>query len=283
MGVPSITGAAHGDITDYRRDFSNQSSIARAGAIACHKTSGSDEDIVLYGETGAGEVIGPIVSTSKDPTLTDYLPTDGTGVCGVSVAMAPGESNFILAASSGAVAVGDFLIPTGAVGAVIPRPVGSTVPPVAKALQAVADAASERYIFAEILTPGIGRTGQRIAGFGADAPVNNYYLTAPGQNHVNAAVVIGVALADGFISNLEVNTEAAPGASKTITYTVHKGVNKAGLAATALTCDVAGASSRLGEDKTHRVAVSKGDVLAIKVTSADVGSATASYASFTIE
>lgn len=286
MGVSSIsensTPAAHGDIGDYAFDWSLQSSIGRAGAIVCHKVGGAAEDVVLYGETGYGEVIGPIRTTSKDPTLTDYLPTDSTGCCGVNVVQRPARTNFILAANSGAVAVGDFLIPTGAVGAVIPRPVGSTVPPVGKALQAVADSASERYCYGEVLTPGTGRDGHRIQGFGVDAPANNKWLSAPAANHANAAVILGVAEADGFISNLQVNTEVAAGAGKAITYTVHKGVNAAGLAATALTCD-AGGTSRLAEDKTHRVAVSKGDVFAIKVTSADVGAATASYASFTIE
>lgn len=286
MGVPSIsensTSAAHGDIADYRFDWSNQSAIARAGAVACHKVGGNAEDIVLYGETAYGEVIGPILSTSKDPTLTDYLPTDGTGCCGTSIGQRPGRTNFIAAANSGAIAVGDFLIPTGAVGAVIPRPAGSNVAAVAKALQAVADSSSERYVFAEMLTPGGGRGGQRIQGFGADAPTTNHWLTAPGGNHAAAEVVLGIAEADGFISNLEANTGTAPGAGDTVTYTVWKGVNIAGLAATALTCGVS-ETSRIGEDKTHRVAVSKGDVFVIKVTTAAAGAAASSAASFTIE
>lgn len=283
MAVSSISGAAHGDVSDYRRDFSNQSAIARAGAVMCHKVGGADEDVVVYGEASAGEVIGPCMSTSKDPTLTDYLPTDGTGVCNLSVAMAPGETNLILAANSGAVIPGDYLIPTGVVGAVIPRPAGSNIPPVGRALQAVADSASERYVFAEILTPGIGTTGQRVSGFGNNAPANNNYVIGYFGNHTATATPLFVAPAAGIIRNLYVKLKTAGGAGKTLTYTVRKSSDGgATFADTALTCDVTGTATE-GADNTNKVAVSKGDLLAIRITSADVGAADSTFANFIFE
>lgn len=287
MGVASISEggnqAAHGDIGEYHFNWSNQSTIARAGAIACHKTTGAAEDIVLYGETGAGEVIGPIRSTSKDPTLTDYLPTDGTGCCGVDIVQRPARTNLIAAASSGAIAVGDYLIPTGAVGAVIPRPAGSNIPPVGRALQAVADNASERYVFAEVLTPGIGTTGHRVSGFGNNAPANNDYVNVHVANHTATATPLFVAPAAGIIRNLYVKLKTAGGAGKTLTYTVRKSSDGgATWADTALTCAVTGTATE-GADNTNKVAVAKGDLLGIRVTSADVGAADSTFANFIFE
>lgn len=284
MPVSSISGAAHGDITDYRRDYSNQSAIARAGAIACHKVGGADEDIVLYGEATAGEVIGPILSTSKDPTLTDYLPTDGTGVCNASVAMRPGMANFILAANSGAVIPGDYLIPTGTVGAVMPRPAGSNVPPVGRSLQTIADSASERYCFAEVLSPGIGVTGQRISGFGADVPADDDYLVGYYANHVGTTPQhLFACPAAGIIRNLYVKSKTAPGGVLVVTYTVMKSSDGgATFSATALTCTITGTATE-GADNTHAVAVAKGDILGIRVTSANVGTADESNANFIFE
>lgn len=277
MGVPSIsensTAAAHGDIADYRFDWSNQSAIARAGAVACHKVGGNAEDIVLYGETGYGEVIGPILSTSKDPTLTDYLPTDGTGCCGTSIGQRPGRTNYIVAGSSGAIAVGDLLIPTGAVGAVIPRPIGSVIPAVAKALQAVANSSSEQYIFAEILTPGGGGVGNRITGYGSDAPVNAKFLNAHYTTIANAAVPLFVCPAAGRIRDLFVKIKTAGGAGKTVTYTVQKSTNGGtSFADTTLTCGVVGTATT-GSDTTHQPTVAAGDLLAIAITTADAGTA----------
>jgi hypothetical protein len=287
MGVSSISEnsipAAHGDIGDYAFDWSLQSSIGRAGAIACHKVGGAAEDVVLYGETGYGEVIGPIRTTSKDPTLTDYLPADSTGGCGVNIVQRPARTNFILAASSGAVAVGDYLIPTGVVGAVIPRPAGSNIPPVARALQAVADSASERYVYAEVLTPGIGTTGHRVSGFGNNAPANNDYVNVQVANHTATATPLFVAPVAGIIRNLYVKLKTAGGAGKTLTYTVRKSSDGGGTwADTALTCSVTGTATE-GADNSNKVSVSKGDLLAIRVTSADVGAADSTFANFIFE
>lgn len=287
MGVSSIsensTPAAHGDVGDYAFDWSNQSSIARAGAIACHKVGGAAEDIVLYGEATAGEVIGAIRTTSKDPTLTDYLATDGTGVCGTNVVQRPARTLLIAAANSGQITVGDYLIPTGAVGAVIPRPAGSNIPPVARALQTLADSASERYVYAEMLAPGIGTTGQRVMGWGANAPTTGYSMASSNANHVNGNTPLFVAPAAGKIRNLYAKGKTAPGSGKTVTFTVHKSSDGgATYSATALTCGVVGTATE-GADNTHVVDVAKGDLLQIIVTTADVGALDADYANFIFE
>jgi hypothetical protein len=223
------------------------------------------------------------MSTSKDPTLTDYMATDGTGVCGLSVAMRPGMANFILAANSGAVAVGDYLIPTSTVGAVIPRPAGSNIPPVGRALEAKADSASERYIFGEILSPGIGTTGHRVSGFGANAPVNNDYLNVHFANHTATATGLFVAPATGIIRNLYIKSKTAPGAGKTLTYTVRKSSDGgATYSDTTLVATITGTNTE-GADNTNKPAVTKGDLLAIRMTSADVGTADSSFANFIFE
>lgn len=283
MGVPSISNALHGQTGEERYNWSNQSAIMRAGAVVCHKVGGAAEDVVVYGEATAGEVIGPCSWTSKDPTLTDYLAQDDTGVCGMSVTQRPGRENFILAANSGAVAVGDYLIPTGVVGAVIPRPAGSNIPPVARALEAKADGASERYIYAEVLTPGIGVTGHRVSGFGNNAPTNNDYVLVQPANHTATATPLFAAPTAGIIRNLYVKLKTAGGAGKTLTYTVRKSSDGgATWADTALTCAVTGTATE-GADNTNKVAVAKGDLLAIRITSADVGAADSTFANFIFE
>lgn len=273
MGVTSISGAAHGPISDYRFNWSNKSAIMRLGAIACHKVGGNAEDIVVYGEATAGEVIGPVLQMDREPTLTDYLPTDGDGVCSVAVAQRPARTNLILAANSGAVTFGDYLIPTSTVGAVIPRPAGSNIPPVARALESKADSASERYIYAEVLTPGIGTTGQRVSGIASDAPANAKSLNLHYTTLAASEVPLFVVPVAGIIRNLYAKMKTAPGAAKTVTYTVKKSSDGgATWSNTTLTCDVAGTNTS-ASDNAHAPAVAAGDFLAITITSADVGAA----------
>lgn len=283
MGVNSISGAYHGPVGDYHFDWSNKSSIMRMGAIMCHKVGGAAEDVVVYGEATAGEIIGPCLGMGRDPALTSYLPVDGDGICSAAAAQSPARSDFILAANSGAVAVGDYLIPTGAVGAVIPRPIGSSIPPVGRAVVAVADSASERYIYGEVLTPGIGTTGQRIMGWGNNAPTNNYSMASSNANHVNGHTPLFVVPAAGVIRNLFVKGKTAGGAGKTITFTVHKSSDGGTTwTATTLTCALTGTNTT-ASDTTHAPAVAAGDLLEIIVTSADVGALDADYANFIYE
>lgn len=283
MGVSTISGAAHGPVADYRFDWSNQSSIMRVGALMCHKVGGNDGEVVVYGEATAGEVIGPCLSMKYGTSLTEYLPTDGTGICSVSAPQRPGRADFILAASQGALVPGDYLIPTGTVGAVKKRPAGSNQPPVAKVLYAIANLAAEQYIYAEVLTGGGASSGIKISAFGADAPATNKWLSVNFANHANAAQHLFLVPATGKIRDLVVRGKTAPGAGKTITYTVHKSSDGgATFVATALTVDMVATAGPFA-DNTHIVDVTQGDVLAIKVTSADVGLADLSNATFAYE
>jgi acetylornithine/succinyldiaminopimelate/putrescine aminotransferase len=70
---------------------------------------------------------------------------------------------------------------------------------------------------------------------------------------------------------------------KTLTYTVRKSSDGGGTwADTALTCSVTGTATE-GADNSNKVSVSKGDLLAIRVTSADVGAADSTFANFIFE
>lgn len=252
--------------------------VGAAVVLSAQTGAGTEPvDIYLWGNAnGRKQLLGVTASVGRAPTLLTSSTSSEEGTMTIVFhGLAP-----VLLAPAQSIVEGDELTPIGTSG--YWGKAGGSGNCRVIALETVDNSGGATAVLVSALVDVNAAAGKMVFGAGVDAPANNKWLSAPAANHANAAVILGVVEADGFIRNLQVNCDTAPGAGKTITYTVHKGVNVAGLAATLLTCTASGATSRLGEDKSNVVAVSKGDVLAIKVTSADVGAATATYASFEV-
>lgn len=122
-----------------------------------------------------------------------------------------------------------------------------------------------------------------VTGAGLDAAgAATKYLTAVGQNHAAAQVVLCV-VPEGFtnIHSLYVSLVTAPGGSDTYAVTVQKSTdNGATWSNTALTCTVTGAN-KSNSDTTNRPTVAAGNLLAIKAVSS-AGTAAAATASLVV-
>lgn len=286
MGVASISGADRGDHAEYVWNWSNQSSIMRYGALVAHKIGGNAREVLVAGESAsAGEIIGPCLQGSTEPSLSTYLPVDGTGATGIAVAQAPARAHYIVAPNN-AVAEGDLLIPTGTTGQVKPRPAGSNVQPVAKALQAVSSSASEQYVQGEALTPATGKVRQWIMAAGVNAATADYYLGDRSSNHVNPAAakntpVIFQAIQDCTLKHFRASLEIAAGGAKVVNYLIKKGADAAAAnaAAASLTLTVTDPAKTASDDTTE-ISLTAGQCVVIKLTSADVGAAEHSRVQF---
>lgn len=289
MGVSSISGADRGVHAEYAWNWSNQSSIMRFGALVAHKIGGNAREVLVSGESAsAGRVIGFALGGSTEPGLTTFLAVDGTGVTSLGVAQAPARVTVILVAGE-TVAEGDLLIPSGSVGALIKRPAGSTVPPVAKALQAVTGGASEMYCQAECLISGASADARFVVtGDATDTMTADYYVPKSGV-HANPGAakntpVLFYAPAACTISNFRVGLEVAPGATKTVTFNFKKGNTAAAANAAAASVTVAIADTNTSNtNDTDSISLAAGQVLVCKVTSADVGAAEHSKIAFTVQ
>jgi len=290
MGMPQITGGAYGIIADYRHNWRNQDALARGCAIMCRKIGGTtDYDVVLYGNAAAGKVIGPLLTEAPAPELTTYVPVDAAGVLGVAIAQAPARCNLILAANN-AVAAGDFLIPTGTAGAVIPRPAGSSATPIAQAVVAQSSTASEVYLYCELL-PLPADIGQVVCCEGRDAATTAYFLGGPGSAHINPAAtkntpVVFQAIAPCTLDNFRASLDVAPGATMGVTFEIHVG-------ATAALSNAAAASSPVlaivnagltASDDTHPISLTAGQCVTVKAvaTGAGIGTTEGSRVQFRV-
>lgn len=284
MGVNRITGADRGTNTPYAWNWRVAGAAMRYGAlVAMFIGNGAAEgDVVANGETGSGRIIGFNVSYVNEPRLTTIITADQVGVNGIGVAQAPGHVEAILAPNN-TVAIGDYLIPEigGTTGRVQVRPVGSTIQPVAMALQNIATSASEQYVQADVLIgPGQVDGGQIIIAEGRDAPADARYLGGPGSLHINPAAaaqtpVVYRAQSDGeVLSNFKAQVDVALAGAKSLTVKWKKGATAAAANAAAPSVTLTLLDPAVStEDNTNTMTLSKGDCVVVLVNSADVGNA----------
>ncbi len=284
MAVLPITGAEKGDHADYAWLWSNRSSIARFGALMAHKLTGNPGEVVVNGEALSGKIIGPCLK--GPPEGTTNLTADSAGVRTLPIAERPAHAHYLVAPNNG-ITEGDYLIPTGTTGQVKPRPAGSNAEPVAKALESKASSVSEQTIYAEVMTPAAGSGGFWVQADGTDTLTANYYVAKSGA-HVNPGAakntpIILQALQDCVLSNFRVGLDVAAGGSKVITYNFKKGATAALANAAAASLTLAITDPALfNVDDTNTISLLAGEVLVIKITSADVGTAEHSRVAFKV-
>lgn len=285
MAVSPITGASSGDHAEYVWLWSNKSTIARYGALMAHLIGGGQFDVVCNGETNSGKIIGP--SLKGGPEGSSALPADGSNIATMPIAERPAHAHYLIAPNN-TVAVGDFLIPTGTTGQVKPRPAGSNVEPVAKALEALTSTGTEQLLKGEVLTPGVDSGGFWVMAEGRDTLTTAYFLGAPGSAHINPAAakntpIILLALQDCTLSNFRVGLDVAAGGAKVVTYNFKKGATAAAANAAAASLTLAITDPALtNSDDTNTISLTAGQVLVIQVTSADVGAAEHSRVAFKV-
>jgi len=289
MGFAQITGGGYGIVADYRHNWRNVDTTARGCAIMCRKVGGTtDYDVVVYGNAAAGKVIGPLLTEAPAPELSTYLPVDAIGTLGVAIAQAPARCNLILAANN-AVTAGDYLVPTGTVGAVIPRPAGSTLPPIAQAVVSQAASTTEVYLYSELLPLPVAG-GQVVMAEGGDAATANYYLGAPGSAHINPAAakntpVVFRAIAPCTLGNFRAQVDVAPGGGNGISYEIKKGATAAAANAAAASVTLAIATTATStSDDTSTISLAAGDCVVVKdiATGGGVGTAEHSMVQFRV-
>jgi len=202
MGASRILGADNGSgHTPWSWNYSNKSANLRYGAlVALSLVSGADPmDIVLPYEVQGGVVVGGAIvgvntKAGAEATLTTPLAVDGTGVQSMSIASGSGRAQFILSPDQTLTAQQPFLIPDPAnPGNVIVMPIGSGVPPVARALSYPAPSSAEQYVEAEFM-PGLSagldaNPGQLVMAEAVDALVSARYIPTTG-NHTNPAAAV---------------------------------------------------------------------------------------------
>lgn len=284
MAVPPITGALSGSHAEYAWLWSNKSTIARYGALMAHLTTGGQFDVICNGEANSGKIIGPCLK--GPPEGTTNLNADGTYISTLPIAERPAHAHYLIAPNN-AVAVGDFLIPTGATGQVKPRPAGSNTEPVAKALEALASTGTEQLLKAEVLTPGQAAGGFWVSAEGTDTLTANRFVALTGAHVAPGAAkntpIVLQAIQDCVLSNFRVGLDVAAGGGKTVTYNFKKGATAALANAAAASLTLAIVDPALtNSDNTNTIAMSAGEVLVIQVTSADVGAAEHSRVAFKV-
>lgn len=284
MAVSPITGALSGDHAEYAWNWSNKSTIARYGALMAHLIGGGQFDVVCNGETNSGKIIGP--SLKGGPEGSSALPADGSNISTMAIAERPAHAHFLIAPNN-TVAVGDFLIPTGTTGQVKPRPAGSNVEPVAKALEALTSTGTEQLLKGEVLTPGQASGGYWVSCDATDTLTNGYFVPKSGI-HANPGAakntpVVLEAIQDCTVSNFRAALEVAAGGAKVVTYEFRKGNDAAAAnaAASSLTLTITD-PAKTAANNTDTISLLAGQVLVIKVVSADVGAAEHSRLAFKV-
>lgn len=287
MAVNPITGAESGDHTPYIWNWSNKSTGARYGALMAHSLAVGAQrfDVLMAGETSAGKPIGFCMKGGPEGSST--LSADGSGISTMPIAERFGHAHALIAPNN-TVAFGDYLIPTGTTGQVKPRPAGSNVQPVAKALEALSSNAAEQLLKVEVMTGNSDNEGGYWVSCDAtDTLTINYFVPKSGV-HVNPGAakntpVVLEALQDCVVSNFRAALEVAAGGAKVVNYEFRKGNDAAAAnaAAASVTLTITD-PAKTAEDNTNTISLTKGQVLVIKITSADVGTAEHSRLAFKV-
>lgn len=276
MSLPKISNG-QGDRFDWHWGYTAQDTNLRSYSLCYSKVGGSAGDVVRGDHASKGKFVGINGYLTREPLSSGSIALDEP----ITVAKAPARMSAWFAPNT-QYNDGDLLVDNGA-DQVIPLPVGSNQPVIGQCSVTKLTGATEELGQLDLLSGQASLGKQPVFGFGADAPANNKWLAAPGQNHAASAVALGMAAAAGKIRNLAVKLSVAPGGTDAVTYTVHKSSDGgATWSATALTVTITGTATS-AVDNTHIVSVSQFDVFAIKVTSSSVGSASISNATFQIE
>jgi len=293
MGVPIVEAFNRGSRVPWIWGASNKSSNMRFGSLVAISllTHAGSSDVVVNGETiggiAPGDLIGVNVKGPAEPSLSTFIPVDETGVNGITIASGFGHVPLILSPNQTVTAANPFLIPDPAVpGCVISRPLGSLIPPVARAIQYPASSASEQYIQADLM---VGMAGKSIAGSpitcdATDAVVDGRFLPISGL-HTNPAAALNTpvvyrASAASVVTVKGAELAVAPGANKGVQYQWKKGATAAAAnaAAASVTIDITGTDTEgvpaAGSDKFSMAA---GDVLVIKAVALATGVGTAEH------
>lgn len=293
MGVPIVEAFNRGSRVPWIWGASNKSSNMRYGslvAISLLAGAGSS-DVVVNGETiggvHAGDLVGVNVKGPAEPSLSTFLPVDDSGVNGITIASGFGHVPLILSANQTVTAANPFLIPDPSnIGCVISRPLGSLIPPVARAIQYPAASTGEQYIQADLM---VGMAGKSIAGTpmtcdATDAVVDGRYIPVSGLHTAPAAAlntpVVYRAAAASVVTVKGALLGVAPGATKGVQYQWKKGATAAAAnaAAASVTIDISGTdTSGVPTAGSESFTMAAGDVLVIKTVALLTGVGTAEH------
>lgn len=259
--------------------YTNADATMRSYSLAYSKVGGAEGEIVRSGNAAAGAFRGVVNVLTPEPLASGAFAVGER----VTVVEAPARISVFFAPST-TYADGDLLIDNGS-DQVIPRPQGSTSPVVGLCTVSKTTAAAEELGQMSLLASGSApAVGVQVTGFGVDAPVDGRYLIRTFGNHAAGETALDMAVNSGRIRNLTVKLKTAAGAGKTLTYTVMKSSDGgATFSTTALTLDITGTGLVAQSAVGLSAAVAKGDLLGIRVNSADVGAAVGSNASFQVE
>lgn len=274
--------AGRGDRADYRWGATNADANTRAYSLMYHKVGGNPGEVVVNGNAAAGEFAGVNMTLPAEPistTTVEDLSAISVRAKNLTLALRPARVN-VWAAPSTTFAEGTKVIADGTNDRVKPMPAGSTAQVLGIVKEGKTTGADPELIQIELLAPGCFEGAQTISAFGTDAMVNNRWLVSGYSTIAAAASGLFVVPQDGIIKNLTGKLKVAAGGGKTITLTVFKS-SDGGATFTATTLTVAVVDpATLASENTIRAAVSKGDILAIKITTADAGAAEGMSASF---
>lgn len=274
-----------GDIFEFRRGGTNGDANTRLYSLMHFKVGGNEDELVVNGHADAGEFAGVNMTAPPEPIATtkvEDLVALTVRAKNLTLALSPAVVN-LWAKPSTAFRQGDLLIEEAGQDRAMPLPVGGTQKVIAQCLETKTTGAGTELVQVLLLAPGAPAGAHPIRGFGIDAVVDDRHLVTTWGNHNNGAYGLFVAPANGFIKNLFAKLKTAAGGGKAVTYTVRRSTDGgATWADTALTCTITDPAVT-AEDITHRVAVTRGDLLGIRVTSADPGAAVGSSAVFQYE
>lgn len=276
-----------GDIYDFRRGATNADANTRAYSLMHIKVGGNEGEVVVNGHASAGEFAGVNMLLPPEPIATstvEDLAAISVRAKNLTLALAPAIIN-VWAKPNTAFVEGQRLIEEAGQDRVQPLPTGGTQQVIAQCLQTKTTGANPELIQVLLQAPGMSAGSDNICGFGTDAVVTDRYLRDSWTTFLGANTPVGlfVCPADGFIKNLFGKLKTAAAGGKIVTLTVRKSTDGgATFADTLLTCSITDPAV-IGANITNRVAVAQGDILGIRVTSADPGNAAGLSAVFQYE
>jgi hypothetical protein len=277
--------AGRGDRTDYRWGAVNADANTRLYSIMCHKVGGQPGEVVVNGHASAGEFAGINTTAPAEPISTNTLEdlaTLGVRAKNLTLALPPARVN-LWAAPNTVFAEGDKLFADGRNDRVKVMPVGSSAQVIAICKEAKTTGADPETIQGELIAPGTIAGGYNVSAFGIDGVTDAKWLSVTWSNHAASVQGLFMAPADGVIKNLTAKLKTAAGGGKTITVTVHRSTDGgATFSATLLLVNIVDPAV-IASNIANRVTVTKGDIFAIKVTTADPGAAAGLSAVFQYE
>ena len=270
-GIPSINNG-HGDNKLWHRPAINADNNTRAYSLMYFKVGGNPGEVVVNGNAAAGSFAGINQTLPPEPIRTntiENMSTAGVGAKNLDLALAPSRIN-VWAAPNTTFVEGGYLIADGS-DRVMPAPNGTTQELICQSLESKTTGADPELIWVEVLAPYARRAPQSFTGFGLDTPgAVDQWLKKEYANHTAAGTPAALHVMDrnGKVSRLFIKLKTAPGAGKSLTYTLKRSQNGgATWADTGLTVTIADtATSAVDEVASHNVNANQGDLLGIAAT-----------------